>query len=159
MITSIKKWGIIVCLLLILIRCGAKVQLFEKTATIPNQEWKSSYKPSFIFNIQDTTISYNIYFFIRHRTLYEFNNLWVNVLIKDNVRDKPDSIKYELTLANNNMGWLGNTIGDVVDQYILLTTTPVRFHEGENEILIDQIMRQDPLKYVLNVGLRVEPNK
>ncbi|MGL6021608.1 MAG: gliding motility lipoprotein GldH [Chitinophagaceae bacterium] len=143
---------------LFLISCG-KVELFEKTISIPTQEWKSTFKPSFIFNMPDTLQTYNIYFFIRHRTLYEYNNLWINLFIKNNIQPKTDTLKYELTLGNNNLGWLGNRLGDVVDQYILLTPTPVRFYKGENEISIMQIMRQDPLKYILNVGLRVEPSK
>ena len=38
-----------------------------------------------------------------------------------------------------------------------INQSPIQFrHQGEYEFTLEQIMREDPLKHVLNVGVRIE---
>ena len=53
--------------------------VFEKDVAIPGQQWESSFKPTFNFNIreQDTARLYNIYLVLRHTDAYNYNNIWI----------------------------------------------------------------------------------
>ena len=49
---------------------------------------------------------------------------------------------------------------DIFEHRIRITQTPFRFQKaGEYQFRLQQIMREDPLQHVLNVGLRVEKSK
>jgi gliding motility-associated lipoprotein GldH len=62
---------------------------------------------------------------------------------------------FELQLANNEK-WLGSGMDDIYEHRIKLTPNPVSLKVGAYHFKIEQIMREDPLENVMNVGLRVE---
>jgi gliding motility-associated lipoprotein GldH len=135
-----------------------KIDLYEKAVAIPGQEWKSSFKPTFKFDITDTNATYQVYIVLRHTDKYSYNNLWINLYTV--TPDKQQSrAQYELPLANNNKGWLATAIDDVYEHRIALTpmNEGILFRKaGTYSFTLEHIMREDPLKYMLNIGLRVE---
>jgi gliding motility-associated lipoprotein GldH len=131
------------------------VDLYERIVSIPNQEWKSSYKPQFSFVIKDTQSRYDVYVLVRHNEKYEFNNIWISFTyqLKGHA---PISNQYELPLANNE-GWLGTAMDDLYDHRIRITPSEgIALKAGEYSFTLGQIMRKDPLENVLNIGLRIE---
>ena len=65
-----------------------------------------------------------------------------------------------LQLANNEKGWLASGMDDIFEHRIRITQVPFRFQKaGEYQFRLQQIMREDPLQHVLNVGLRIEKVK
>jgi gliding motility-associated lipoprotein GldH len=130
------------------------IDLYEKNVVIPKHRWSSSFKPEFSFSITDTTASYQVYFVIRHTEKYNFNNIWIN-LYSQPPGDTMHKAKYELPLATNEKGWLGTGMDDIYEHRIPLTD-PRRLKAGTYKFKVEQIMREDPLEYVLNAGIRVE---
>lgn len=129
------------------------IDLYERVASIPGQEWKSSFKPQFNFTIKDTQSRYTIYVILRHNEKYEFNNLWVSLTYQ--LKGQPPvSGQYELPLANNER-WLGTAMDDLYEHWVQVAKD-VPLKAGEYSFTIGQIMRKDPLENVLNVGLRIE---
>ena len=133
------------------------IDLFESSVTIPGHEWKSSYKPSFHFTITDTTRPYKLFLVLRHTDKYSFNNIYVNLYIKGPGSDSILKRQEDLTLATNDSGWEGNGMDDVYEHRIPLEKQTLK--AGDYSFTIEQIMREDPLKNVLNVGLRLEKDK
>jgi gliding motility-associated lipoprotein GldH len=135
------------------------IDLFEKVESIPDQEWKSSFKPVFEFTIKDTTALYHLYIIIRHSDRYNFNNLWVNLYTLSPDK-KQTKAQYELPLANNNKGWLTNTaMDDIYEHRIALTPANQGIYfskAGSYSFTLEHIMREDPLKHMFDVGLRIE---
>jgi gliding motility-associated lipoprotein GldH len=137
--------------------CGT-VDVFEKNATIPKQVWKSSYKPEITFNIApDDTARYNIFIVIRHTDAYRYKNIWLNVHTESPngvVNNQP----LNLQLATDNKGWLGSGMDDIFEHRILITNphSPERLSAGAYRFKLENIMREDPLKNVMNVGIRLE---
>lgn len=135
------------------------IDLYERVAAIPGQAWQSNYKPSFTFDIKDTTADYRLFLILRHNNKYNYNNIWLNVY-----RKKPDGsvskIPYELQLATNERGWLAQGMDDLYEHRIPLTppaNDSFYFNrKGPYTFTIEQIMREDPLQNILNVGLRIE---
>jgi len=135
------------------------IDLYEKTAGIPGHSWKSSFKPTFTFVIKDTASAYQLYVTIRHTDRYNYNNIYIHLTTKQPGRDSAQTARYDLTLGTDESGWLGTGMDDIYEHRIPLTPvgTDFRFREpGEYHFTIEQVMREDPLENVLNVGLRIE---
>ncbi len=135
------------------------VDLYEKTASIPGHSWQNSFQPSFTFDIKDTSSLYQLYFVIRHNDKYSFNNIYVNLITQQPGQDSTQTARYDLKLATDNEGWLGSGMDDIYEQRIPLTPLGGEFgfrKPGAYTFRIEQIMRENPLHNVLNVGLRIE---
>jgi gliding motility-associated lipoprotein GldH len=135
-----------------------KIDLYEQVVSIPDHSWKTSFKPSFHFAISDTTVPYNVFLILRHDEKYEYNNIWLSLSTRAGKDTTSMKVQYELPLANSE-GWLAsNAMDDLYEHRIQLTPKDQNFYfrSGEYDFTIEQIMRQDPLTHVLNVGLRIE---
>lgn len=150
----LKNILFIVGLLSGLSSCG-KIDLFEKQVQIPSQEWFYNNVPEFTFQIEDTSALYNIYLVLRHTDLYAYNNIWLRI----GSRAPADSLTYQnlnLRLVEG-AAWKGTGMDDIFETRELISPGPVSFNKvGEYHFTVAQIMRENPLKYIMNVGLRVE---
>lgn len=146
-------------IILFVIVCLASCQtldVYEKTAFFKKHDWSSAEKPSFTFEIKDTTVPYNIFFVIRHHDAYHFKNIWVNLDVKD--PDTTYTIKREFTLANNTQ-WLGTGMDDIIEQRMPFSDKPYPLKKGTYTFTLQQVMREDPLQNVMAAGIRVEKQK
>jgi gliding motility-associated lipoprotein GldH len=134
------------------------VDIYEKSVVIPRHEWKSDFKPSFNFLIKDTVTAYKVFLVLRHTEKYNYNNIYVNLYIKGPGQDTAVKIQRDLVLGDNEKGWLGTGMDDVYEHRLLLSKEP-NLKAGDYTFSVEQIMREDPLKNVLNVGLRLEKDK
>ena len=149
----LRLFSLLVPCTLCLVTCTT-VDLYEKTVPLPNHEWKGAYKPEFEFIIKDTVSLYQVFFVIRHTEKYNYNNIWINLYSQqpgDTLRKAP----FELQLATNEKGWLASGMDDIYEHRIQLIR-PVRFKAGMYKLILENIMREDPLQHVLNVGIRIE---
>jgi len=142
---------IVACTLLI--ASCTTIDLYEKNVTIPGFRWKSSYKPEFTFSIRDTTAPYQLFLVLRHTEKYTYNNIWIN-LYSQPPGDTVHKASFELQLATNEK-WLATGMDDIYEHRIKLTD-PQYLKAGTYHFKVEQIMREDPLEHVMNVGIRVE---
>jgi gliding motility-associated lipoprotein GldH len=133
-----------------------KINVFEKNVAFKDHAWQSSVKPVIVFNISDTASLYNLYIVLRHSDAYDFNNVWIKCTVVtpgDTIRK---SRNYNLPLASNDKGWLGTGMDDIFEHRVLIQPNTKFTRPGEYQFLLEQIMRQDPLENILNVGMRIE---
>lgn len=132
-----------------------QINMYEKQVPIPAQKWHYDYVPEFQFEIRDTTSKFLIYVTIRHTDLYQFNNLWLRI----GSQAPGDTMKYQkinLQLAEGG-AWDGTGVDDIYEVRKLISAGPVSFRKaGTYTFRIAQIMRENPLRYILNVGIRIE---
>lgn len=132
------------------------IDLFEKESQIPSQQWYYNNVPQFTFNIKDTSSLYNVYIVLRHTDLYEYNNIWLRI----GSAAPSDTIRYQninLKLASDSKGWEGTGMDDIFEVRKIISPGPVSFKKpGDYSFSVAQIMRENPLNYILNVGIRVE---
>lgn len=147
---------------LLLVACSffscTTIDLYEKTVNIPRHEWQSSFRPSFDFMVKDTSVSYRIFLVLRHNEKYNYNNIYVNLYVKRPGQDTAIKIQRDLTLATDEKGWLTEGIDDIYEHRLELAGNE-RLQAGPYTFTIEQVMREDPLQNVLNVGLRLEKQK
>ena len=133
--------------------------LYEKSVSIPGHAWKNSYKPAFTFTIKDTASAYQVFLILRHNDKYSFNNIYVNLYAKQPGSDSATIARFDLPLGTNEEGWLGSGMDDIYEHRIALTPPGNQTYfrkPGDYTFTVEQIMREDPLQNVLNVGIRVE---
>lgn len=131
------------------------IELKEQQHFFPNHQWSSKDSLEFKFDVKDTSVLYRIYLVVRHEDAYGYNNIWVNI----GTKRPSENIQYQLLdlkLADPVKGWLGTGMDDIYDHRISLTPKPIRLRKGEYTFRLKQAMREDPLQYVLNAGIRVE---
>ena len=153
-----KRFLFISLLSFLIISCG-KINLFEKQAQIPSQQWFYNNVPQFTFNIEDTSSLYNVYIVLRHTDLYNYNNIWLRIGSKA-PRDSMHFQNINLILASDSKGWEGTGTDYIFEVRKAISPGPVSFKTlGDYTFSIAQIMRENPLRYILNVGIRIEKVK
>lgn len=102
-----------------------------------------------------------MYLVLRHNDKYNFNNIWLNFSIKSPGIDSVQTFRDDKELATNEKGWLASGMDDIYEHRISLNEklveNKISFRKaGDYTFTIEQIMRENPLKNVLNVGIRLE---
>lgn len=150
-----KKIVSLILFSILLVSCG-QIGLYEKQVPIPSQEWYYDSIPEFTFHIEDTTSQYNLFVVLRHTDRYKYNNIWIRIGSKA----PGDSMKFQklnLKLANDNKEWEGTGMNDIFEVRKMISPGPIYFQKpGDYTFSIEQIMRENPLEHILNVGFRVE---
>lgn len=154
-----KKLFIPLAVSLLFFSACQTLDVFEKNVSIPNHEWSNSFKPEIEFEISDTTSLYNIYVVVRHTDAYRYKNLYMNVYTQvpgDTIMKQ----RLDLLLATDDKGWLGSGMDDIFEHRIRITNEPVHLNrKGLYKFRLEQIMREEPLQFVMNAGIRVEKVK
>jgi gliding motility-associated lipoprotein GldH len=154
-----SKLIVFFCFTLLLASCGVKSPYYQKQHPVPGTQWAYKFQPVFKVEIKDTAARYDFYFLIRHDEAYPNSNIWFKLKIKapgDTVfKDGP---RIEKALADGEGKWLGTGMGGVWEHKIPLSRkeAPAFTKPGVYEIKMEQIMRNNPLPSVLNVGLNIE---
>ena len=136
--------------------CSWTTGVFEKNQSFKEHEWPASVKPDITFTITDTVSLYNIYIVIRHTDAYHFNNMYVRASVKEPGAAQSKSGDYDLQLATNGKGWIGTAMDDIYDARLLIQPKTRFRKSGDYHIVLEQLMREDPLQNVLSAGLRLE---
>lgn len=159
MVLSHKTLLIAVLVFISSITACETIDVFEKNVSIPNHEWSNAFKPEIAFEITDTTSFYNIYVVLRHTDAYRYKNIWMNIYTQvpgDTLLEQ----RFDLLLATDDKGWLGSGMDDIFEHRVRITSEPQKLSKpGLYKFRLEQIMREEPLKYVMNAGIRVEKVK
>ncbi len=153
---SLVKYFIIIFVAFVITSCNT-IDVYEQTKTFPKHSWSSKEKPTFSFEIKDTTSLYNVFFVLRHEDAYSYNNIWVVLKMKgpaDSV-----TIRREFILGNSQHGWLGSGMDDIFEHRVPFNSKAAALTKGKYTFTIQQDMREDPLDHILSAGIRVEKAK
>jgi gliding motility-associated lipoprotein GldH len=140
---------------LMLAGCNDPKAVLDENTAVNNHNWTYAGKFSYAVKIDDEKIPYNLYMNLRVTGDYKYSNLFV--LITQTRPDKKTKItRYELTLASKDGEWLGNGSGNLYSYQVLFRTNYKFPEKGVYHFTIEQNMRDNPLREVSDVGLRVE---
>lgn len=130
------------------------VEVTERVADIPQHEW-SKKKPAVVeIDITDTA-TYELYLLVRHTQQYRYNNLVAKISIKDTANRPLTAFKVNASFVTPSGKWAGNNIDDLYDHRIRLHTT-VALKKNRYRFTISQLMKDDPLDFILNAGIGVK---
>lgn len=130
-------------------------QLFDENSGIVDMEWAKEDKKSFLYEVEDTLQACDFYMNIRHSEDYPFSNLYLFLRTEfPNGEAAQDTM--EFILQDNDGKWKGSGAGSMRDNSILFKRN-LRFPlKGKYIFTIEQAMREDRLKGISEIGLRIE---
>jgi len=140
--------------LLALYSCDKK-RFYDESAKIPVNGWHKDSIAVFNIQITDTLQFYKFFINLRNNENYRYSNfyLFLNTRLPNDLRTR-DTI--EMILADFTGKWLGKGFGTLRDNQILIREN-LRFpRKGTYHFTIEQAMREEVLKGIENVGIRVE---
>jgi gliding motility-associated lipoprotein GldH len=146
---------IFAAILLLSAGCTDKKAIIDQNKEVANHNWTYLNKLRYDVKIDDEKIAYNLYMNLRVTADYKYSNLFV--LITQTGPDKKAEVKrYELKLANKDGEWLGEGAGNLYSFQLPFRTNFKFPAKGIYPFYIEQNMRDNPLREVSDVGLRVE---
>jgi len=105
--------------------------------------------------IVDTAAAYTLFINLRHTEAYAYSNIFIR--IKQGNPNKTQTVwRKEYTLANLDGEWLGTGSGNLRSHQLVLFKNYHFPHPGTYVFEFEQNMRDNPLKEVSDIGLRVE---
>jgi gliding motility-associated lipoprotein GldH len=127
----------------------------EKIKPVPDSGWKISDTLSFEALIADSSKRYNFILIIRHTTDYAYRNLFffTETLLPDSTMAN-DTI--EIILADKKGQWYGKGSGYIKTLETTLIPKAQFIQEGKYQFRFNQGMREDTLKHIKNIGIRIE---
>jgi gliding motility-associated lipoprotein GldH len=129
---------------------------YENFQTIDSQ-WDKNKEYSFIYEIEDNSGSYNLFLEIRNNNLYPYQNLWLFC-----TEEQPEGTvrrdSIECILADDFGKWIGTGIS-IYHLSVPLRTKLIFPHTGKYTFNIRQGMRDNHLRGIEQIGVRLEKNK
>lgn len=148
------KNSILSLLLLIVLSSCDNGAIFDKNISINNRNWTYDQKPTFTFHVKDNAVKYNIFINLRHSAEYDYSNLFILVhekgpKLKDTVYRK------EIKLAELDGQWIGKSAASLYEMSYLAKKDYSFPDTGIYTFTVEQNMRDNPLKNVVDVGIKV----
>ena len=120
--------------------------------------WSVDELLSFEFTIKDTSQNYQLDYYVRNSMEYDYYNLYVAYSLENEQGDTLRSSMHQSNLVDPVSGKpFGSSAGDYYDHQIPLFN---EFHfsdTGTYKFSIKQYMREDAVKGIYAMGLRVSP--
>ena len=141
----------------ILFSCDTN-RIYETNHDFEGRSWKVSEPQEFEFRIDDPGKKYNLYFNIRNSLDYPYSRIFVTYHLQDSVGHELQSKLNTQDLFDQKTGAPSGSsgLGDIYDhRFILLDNYEFKF-PGKYKLKLEQFTRQDTLKGILAIGVRVE---
>lgn len=153
-----KIFKLIVLLALLAVGTGCdKNTLYKAYEDVEDGQWHLDNKYSFTFEISDTTQAYNLYYLIRNAQQYPYYNLYITREMKGPDGKTIMTRLDEMYLSDQTTGRpKGSGLGDLFDHRVLFLRNYRFPRAGRYTVTLAQSMRQNPLPFILGVGLSVE---
>lgn len=149
------KYNIFILFALVLVSCTHNEVFFE-FHSLKNADWNREDPGIFEVNITDNQARYDVSVEVRNDDNYSFQNIWLSVDIKTpqgNVRK--DTISADL--ADIYGKWYGKGIS--IHSLSIPYETGIQYPDtGKYVYTIRQGMRENPLKGISDIGLKISKN-
>lgn len=142
-------------LFIILLSACDQNRVFDKSLPLDDATWNRNQLAKFDIAIEDTTALYDVFINLRNAGQYPYRNIYLFTQIKS-----PDG-KFardtaEFILADGRGNWLGKGIGDLWEYQFPYKQSVMFPKKGSYIIELEQAMRDSELKYITDIGVRIE---
>jgi len=134
--------------------CTDPNAVIDQNTSIENLNWSYASKVKNDVKIDDPSSLYNIYINLRVTGNYRYSNIFM--IVRRNGPGLNSATRFELKLANPDGQWLGEGSGNIYSFQVPIITNIKFPARGNYHFEIEQNMRDNPLREVSDVGLRVE---
>ncbi|WP_321333246.1 gliding motility lipoprotein GldH [uncultured Bacteroides sp.] len=148
-----------ICLILLLLlffitACDNKT-VYHSFQHIPDIGWKKNDTLTYTFELKDSMVYLHLFAEVRNRNDYPYQNLYIAISqnLKDSMTWKSDTLN--LSLADKKGKWVGNGWGNLFQISVPISNV-LATHPGKYTLKISQEMKDNPLKGINDVGIRIE---
>ena len=154
-VTQTFKLFILLSFVTVIVGCSdnAVVDVYKP---INGRTWSYIKKISVPVKIEDSTKAYNLYMNLRHTADYKYSNIFV-LIHQVAPGGKRTTERKEFQLAYPDGEWLGSGSGNLYTYQLLFRENYSFPDTGTYIFQVEQNMRDNPLREVRDVGIRVEP--
>lgn len=155
----IRKSGLVFLSFIILLLASScdKSRIYEKNIDFKDNDWYVDSVATFSFQINQVSTEYNVLTNVRNAISYPFANLYIKYYLFGPDGKVIESKLLRLPLFDKKSGKpYGDGLGDIFDHQFALLKNHQFKEPGNYKIQIKQYMRQDPLPFVMSLGVRVE---
>ena len=135
--------------------CTDKDSVIDENSEVTDHNWTYLNKFRYDVKINDENLAYNLYVNLRVTADYKYSNLFV-LISEAGPGLKPTVKRFEFTLADKEGQWLGDGSGNLYSYQIPFITGYKFPAKGTYHFYIEQNMRDNPLREISDVGMRVE---
>jgi gliding motility-associated lipoprotein GldH len=154
---KIKVSLALVCaILLFCAGCSNGGAIIDKNTEIENQNWAYVNRVRFDVKVDDDNTPYNLYLNLRVTADYKYSNVFV-LVTESGPGVSAAAKRYEFTLAAKDGQWLGEGSGNLYSYQLPFVSNYKFPAKGTYTFYIEQNMRDNPLRAVSDVGLRISP--
>ena len=139
----------------VLYGCGNSRTVTDQNKEIDNHNWTYFNKVKFDVKIDDNQAAFNLLMNLRVTGDYKYSNIFVLITTVSPLK-KTLVQRYELKLAGKDGEWLGKGSGNLYSYQVPFLQNYKFPQNGTYTFYLEQNMRDNPLKAVSDVGLRVE---
>tara|TARA_B100000902_G_C27213685_1_gene865796 strand:+ start:612 stop:1064 length:453 start_codon:yes stop_codon:yes gene_type:complete len=143
---------IYISILLPIVSCGPgqlSVHHFDENS------WNFRDSIGFSFHVVDTIKPHHVSIFFRNTLEYPYQNLFLIMeSMHNNKTVQKDTLEYLIT--NKYGQWLGNGLGKIKNNHFIVDENMIFEQAGEYVFVIHHGMRENPLRGVNAVGLKIE---
>ena len=130
-------------------------RVLDKYAEIPGSVWNKDSLVYFQFHAADTLDYHDIYIQLRNQTSYQYSNLWLFIEIEQpGGKVLRDTLEVVLALPSGK--WVGEGFGGLKTVKTLYRSNVFFPVPGEYTISLQQGMRNELLKGIHDIGIRIE---
>jgi gliding motility-associated lipoprotein GldH len=148
------KYALIFLLLLFCISCNTQT-IYDETLTIPEEEWQSTMPAYFDVEVDDTLTYNTLYFKIFNTVNYKYKNIYFFVTVFFPAGQVArDTVNCDL--ANSYGEWYGKGMGKTKSLQFPYRKNFLFPYTGTYKFYIEQAMRDDTLKGIKAIGLKIE---
>ncbi len=148
------RHGLLYVLWSLFLLSSCKETAYYEQYQVIEKPWDKEKEYYFTYEINDNTIPYDVSLVIRNNNLYPYQNLWLFCGEEQPVGlFKCDT--FECMLADEYGKWKGNGIS-IYHLSIPVRTRYMFPHKGQYTFCIRQGMREEQLKGIEEIGLRIE---
>lgn len=147
---------LMITLVTLMCACDSR-RVFEDNREFRDRQWVVGEEPSFEFRIADSAQTYNLYYNLRNSLHYDWDRIYLTYILTDSAgQELQRKLVYHALFdpAGRPLGESG--LGDLYDHQFPLLTNYRFGHSGIYRLRLIQYSRQDTLRGVLAVGIRVE---
>ena len=145
----------LISLLSVLGSCKDETVITDTNQSLSSHNWSYIQKINIPVLIADEKPGYNLYLNLRHSADYKYANIFV-LIHQTDPQGRRTSERREFKLALPDGEWLGSGSGNMYSYQLLLKENYHFPSKGNYIFEIEQNMRDNPLREVTDVGMRVE---
>ena len=142
-------------LTIILGSCQDQSVIADSNVELDKHNWSYSERVKVPLDIDSADIPYNLYLNLRHTSDYKYSNIFLLIHITG-PNGKKSTERKEFRLALPDGQWLGDGSGNLYSYQILFSEDYKFPMKGKYVIELEQNMRDNPLEYITDAGIRVE---